>query len=156
MGYFFGIVFIIILVLVFRSAVKTKRFLKEFDIKFQTSVQHIEGLPLPEYQQATLFANHERLLIESKKGRFEIPNERIINYEKVENEEIIENEYEMKTKTREYLVIHYINQEGRTKFIMFESQFNTDYIVRRLTELLGRTEAEPDSIQHDPNTTITL
>ena len=180
MWYIVGAVLLIAIIWFVRSTGKLKRRLKELGAKYYIQAQHMEGLPIPQGTWTYIFACPDKLVMESKKGKFEIPNERIVNYGKVTEQEVLQVNKSVigraavgglllgglgaiiggmsgigtKTKTKQhgYFVINYTDRNGETAVISFESPFNIDTFVEEFTKVLNRSKG----IEIDPNQTVTL
>ncbi|CAH1193847.1 hypothetical protein PAECIP111893_00568 [Paenibacillus plantiphilus] len=97
---------------------------------------HASGLPIPAKIMTRIYACEDKLIFESNKGNHEIPNERIIKYSA---------SYRRhgaltggSTSKKEYLIVHYMNRDGRLSAISFDCKgFRAELYVSQLTEVLS-------------------
>jgi hypothetical protein len=88
MFYFIVAVVIIGVVLFVRSTGRLKRRVAELNADTFLHAKHFEGLNIPKNTPTYVFPCPDKLVMESKKGKFEIPNERIISYTSLNKEDI--------------------------------------------------------------------
>lgn len=164
-----------------KSTGKLKRRMRDLKAETFLVAEHADGLPIPQKTMAYIFPCPDRLVIESKKGKFEIPNERITKYAKLTEQDIKHIDKSVigravvggvllgglgaivggmsgigsktKTKTREYFVINFTDKNGETAAISFESNLNIDHFVSKFSETLNRSKGIE---KVDPSQTITL
>lgn len=164
-----------------RSTGRLKRRFKDLKADSFLLAAHADGLPIPNNTMSYIFPCPDKLVIESKKGKFEIPNERITNYAKLTEQQIKQSDKSVigravvggvllgglgaivggmsgigaktKTKTHGYFVINYTNKAGEITAVSFESNANIDYFVSKFSETLNRSKGIE---KVDPSQTVTL
>jgi hypothetical protein len=164
-----------------RSTRGLKKRIVELNADTFLRAKHFEGLNIPKNISTNIFPCPDKLVIESKKGMFEIPNERIINYTSLSEKDITQIDKSVvgravlggvllggigaivggmsgvgsKTKslTHNYFVINYEDLNGEVAIISFESNLNIDHFISQFSDTLNRSRGIEKA---DPRETVVL
>lgn len=164
---------VVILVLLWLGMMKLRKFrgnyrnkMEELNAVESIYVSHIEGLPIPQGTATWLYACPDKVVIESKNGNFEVPNDRIINFAALSEEDVKQIEKSVigravvggillgglgaivgglsgvgtkgKKVIRHFFIINYTNKDGDTAIVTFENNVNDlKLFADKFSEIIG-------------------